>query len=62
MSDGLVLGLMVGLVGLAVVLLAVVIACVALMRRIWQLIVSLECLCRNVDALRQQIGRGGHEH
>lgn len=44
------------LLGIALPVLVVVI--VLLIRRIWQLIVSMECLCRNVDALRQQIGHG----
>lgn len=37
-------------------------AVVLLIRRIWALIVSLECLCRNVDALRMQMHQqhGGH--
>lgn len=59
MNETLLIAIAVSL-GLAVAALIVSLALVA--RRIWQLIMSVECLCTNLAGLRAQIGHGGHEH
>lgn len=50
----------VAVLGLIVAALIVALGLVA--RRLWQLIMSIECLCTNLGGLRAQIGHGGHEH
>lgn len=53
--DGLILGLLVAIAGLAAVMLALFFA-------VRRLKASVECLCTNLGGLREQIGQGGHGH
>lgn len=47
---------------LAVVALMLACSLVGLTVYVRRLRLSIECLCSNIDALRQQIGQGGHPH
>lgn len=49
------------LIGLAVVIVALIAMLALVVRRLWQLMASVECLCTNLGGLREQIG-AGHEH
>lgn len=44
------------------VLLAIAVLLYVLCRRLWLLMMNVECLCNNVGGLRQQMAAGQHQH